>query len=373
MAAIDGCPDYPQDRSSIYIIVGSIFIWWGLHLCLEKYCNMSVLIRRTASLQEIQSHLDSVAHREKKKKETHEHLESIIMEMGKKALEDTKNDESKIQNEKKNETNSDTNDTNVNKLKHVGSKNILMKLTKSLDADNRFRIRTRGSMFFVKVLFRFLLFMMGLLGALIKLSFIKAHFWDLDHCTTYLPYLQYAASLILSFYCWECGMLAMYHKVKAEVYAHHWCTIIAASNIIYGLYSPLATLYGILIISFNPFYDWAGAFRFQYAWKYPSFTRKMLKFGAFWFLFVLILCWIFSIIIIYRCFAIGFGNHHISEWSIVLYLFMSIAWGYDDIELIKTYYAWSLENYEDAKFDMDYLKRLSSGRQSNIPPIYHVD
>eukprot|EP01084_Bolivina_argentea_P207813 354491_1 len=377
---IEGCDEYaPNDRSAIYIAFASFFLWWAIHLLLETYCNMGPVIRRTISLQEMQEHVDSANKRQRKKQARDDHIVHIIDNID---LFDTKKKQVSTPTLNAGASGTpvpkgdsfDINNINTKSTSHVKDKssNVFLKLTKSLDDENQYRIRQSAAFLFTKVIFRIILLFLSVIALMAYPTFLVDHFWRLDGCTTYLRWLQYAAALIASEYSWECAMLAPYASVSSAIYIHHWFTILAGVNIIFGLYSPLATNYGIMHIAMNITAPLCGAFRFQYASTMPNATRNLAKIATMWMSFLIIMSWITSIIIVSRAFTLGFDNHHVPLWSIIMYLITMIGWGYDDFYCIQTYWEWGHEKYEDANFDMNKLAKLATGRVSNVKTVHDL-
>eukprot|EP01084_Bolivina_argentea_P207814 354496_1 len=349
---IEGCDSYnPNDRTAIYVLTVSYFLWWAIHEFLETYCNMGPIIRRTVSLQEMQEHIDSANERKQKKEEIDKHVTELIDNID---LFDPKTKTQSLSSE--DQAGSATMISEPPNIKKFKSTNVFLRMTKSLDDDNTYRIKQSAAFLFTKVIFRSSLLLLSVIALIANPSFVVDHFWNLDGCTTYIYFLQYAAALIASEYAWECSMLAPYANVDKAIYLHHWFTILAAANILFGLYSPLATNYGILHIALNVTSPLCGSFRFQYADKLPDITRRICKFASIWMIVMIIVSWFTTGIIIYRAIVLGFDNHHVPLWSIVMYLITMLGWGYDDYHVVQTYWQWGHEQYEDADFDMNKLE-----------------
>eukprot|EP01084_Bolivina_argentea_P283135 484824_1 len=353
---MEGCDNYhPNDRTAFYVLMGSYFAWWTIHLILKTYCNTGPQIRRTVSLQEMQEHVDAANRRQRIKSQRDDHIVNIIDNLD---LFDT--NRARGTQEKQHRS------TEAKKYESTQSSNVFNKLTKSLDSENRYRIRRGSALLFTKVIFTTSLLLLSIVGLIANPSFLVEHFWNLNSCTRYANFLQYAAALIASAHAWECSTLSIYASVHKAIYVNHWVTVFAATNILFGLYSPIATNYGILHIALNIPAPLCGAFRFQCANMYPNVTRRMCKFATVWTIILIIISWITSLIIVSRAFMLGFDEHNISIWSTIMYIVAMIGWGYDDFHALQKYWQWGHEKYEDADFDMNQLEKLATGRIGDV-------
>ena len=272
-----------KNIGQVYVISVSLFFWWALHRILEKYANMAPVIKSTASLERLQNHIDN-------QKVATQRKQNGIINATDAALKPKKNPvthhqhlaQSPIQNIMKqlSATVLGHNETDNSESEQLQSSKILMKLTKSIDKENKYRIKQRASMIFTLFAFRLILFFVSISGLIATPDFIRAQFWDLEECSVYNEWLQYGSALCVSAYGWECAMLSSYAHVDAIVYVHHWLTVLAACNIMYGIYSPLAANYALFHLAFNPVVKFCTAFRFEYSNKYPEFTRKLCRFSV---------------------------------------------------------------------------------------------
>eukprot|EP01083_Nonionella_stella_P027115 74604_1 len=179
------------------------------------------------------------------------------------------------------------------------------RLTKSLDHRGQFRIQTRGTVYFIKAVWCFLL-----CAAYIILAFIVypewqvQHFYHLNASTVWFAPNMHFAGSVFAFYIWE-TTTNRYGRLVWSVLVHHWLTVAAALAILLGRFSPFATWYFFAEVALAfPIFIALG-FRAQFSNKYPYITRN---------LFV------------------------VFDWVL-----------YDDIQLTKALHSFSKQNYEDAQ------------------------
>eukprot|EP01084_Bolivina_argentea_P230172 388282_1 len=232
------------------------------------------------------------------------------------------------------------------------------RLTRTLDKKGVYRIQTRGSIYFIKFIWNFLLFLTSCTVLCVNPQWYYLHFIKLDSTTVdFLPYQHIAAS-ILAFYSWEVSA-NRYGKLSWSVLVHHWLTSIAALFILMGAYTPFSTWYGFTGIAMAWPNGIAFGLRATFSHKYPKLTRKMFKLTYYWYIGVIILNLSGQLFLITN--GILTGSIHIG--ALILTMITLIGWLYDDINLMKALLAFSKHNYEDGNiFEHSELSRPIGGR-----------
>eukprot|EP01083_Nonionella_stella_P027116 74605_1 len=222
------------------------------------------------------------------------------------------------------------------------------RLTKSLDHRGQFRIQTRGTVYFIKAVWCFLL-----CAAYIILAFIVypewqvQHFYHLNASTVWFAPNMHFAGSVFAFYIWE-TTTNRYGRLVWSVLVHHWLTVAAALAILLGRFSPFATWYFFAEVALAfPIFIALG-FRAQFSNKYPYITRNLFVCSLHWYIFTLILNFIGQILIVGNSLVYHF-NESLSVYYVVVMICSMMAWLYDDIQLTKALHSFSKQNYEDAQ------------------------
>jgi len=227
-----------------------------------------------------------------------------------------------------------------NPIKHV---RVNKMMSKSLDLRGRYRIQTRGTIYFIKALHQLIMFIVSLAVFTVDTQWFVDHFILLKaESTNYVPYQHVSASLV-GYYAWEV-IANRYGRLAWSVLIHHWVTAGTATLVLLGRYSPFATWYGFVGVFMCFPTGFLMGFRAQYSNKHPELTRKAFLYCAWYYagLTALNLCGQLFMIVT----ALSTGR--IELGFIILILCCMCAWVYDDIQLLRAYHEFSKHDYEDA-------------------------
>eukprot|EP00485_Elphidium_margaritaceum_P022838 CAMPEP_0202712594 /NCGR_PEP_ID=MMETSP1385-20130828/43529_1 /ASSEMBLY_ACC=CAM_ASM_000861 /TAXON_ID=933848 /ORGANISM="Elphidium margaritaceum" /LENGTH=428 /DNA_ID=CAMNT_0049372681 /DNA_START=84 /DNA_END=1370 /DNA_ORIENTATION=- len=233
--------------------------------------------------------------------------------------------------------------TESNPMKHYRMNKML---TKSLDIDGRFRIQTRGTIYFIKAIHQLVLFIVSICVFASSPEWFTDHFIHLRADTTfYAPYMHVSASL-LGYYAWEVTA-NRYGRLAWSVLVHHWITAAISAAILLGRFSPFATWYGFTLVSMCfPVFIVLG-FRAQFSNKYPNFTRRGFTFSFYYWIAILVLNLSGQVFIIFNSLLYHY-NESIHIGFIAIMVVCIFAWLYDDLQLLKALRSFSTHEYEDA-------------------------
>ena len=173
----------------------------------------------------------------------------------------------------------------------------------------------------------------------------RAHFIELDASTVdFWPY-QHVSASIAAYYSWEvtCNR---YGKLNYSVLMHHWFTVFAALLILLGVYTPFATWYGFVQVSWCFPIGYAMAFRTTFSNKYADLMRRWFTFNIYW----LMICATCNFTGQFYLLFMGFSTGRIAVASCITMMFTMAGWFYDDMQLLKALKVMSTEPYEDANF-----------------------
>ena len=221
---------------------------------------------------------------------------------------------------------------------------VVKRLTKQLDEKGRFRIQTRGTIYYIKGIWNVIMFCTTLFACLYDRTWFPDHFIYLKaESASYEPYIHVSAS-ILAFYAWE--MCAnRYAKLNWSIMLHHWLTSFAALMILLGSYNPFATWYGITAVqSVFPIWFVLGL-RATFSQQYPDLTRKGFIFSFWWYLFIICLNMSGQLYLIIASLITG----NVPIYTVIIICFAIFGWMADDINLLRSLYDFSTHNYEDAE------------------------
>jgi hypothetical protein len=219
----------------------------------------------------------------------------------------------------------------------------ITRLTKALDKEGRFRIQTRGTIYYIKGIWNIVMWCTFIYVCVSNKHWLYDHLYrQVPDTTFYLPY-QHVAASILAFYAWE--MCAnRYARLNYSIIVHHWLTSLAALLILMGAFNPFATWYGMTAVqSVFPIWFVLG-FRATYANKYPEFTRKGFIFSYYWYFCIICLNMMGQCLLIIR----SFWTKTIPYYTIILIIIAIIGWMIDDIDLLKSLKDMATHDYEDA-------------------------
>ena len=104
--------------------------------------------------------------------------------------------------------------------RHVRSQTKL-RMTKTLDKKGRFRIQTRGSVYFVKTVWMLVGWLMIILMIITRPYWYLDHFYYLIPITTNVQLYPLTTAMIASYYTFEMAT-NRYAKLQWSILAHHW-------------------------------------------------------------------------------------------------------------------------------------------------------
>eukprot|EP01083_Nonionella_stella_P086722 241098_1 len=291
------------------LIFGALFFsYWALHKILVRVFKMESVIRTTSSLQSINRSATSSATTSK---------------------------------------NIDIPEIDIHRaMTHT----LSLQLSKRLDKNNEFRIRQKGSIWFVKTMIWFAgLFCLFIVIAFDNPSWYADTFWHLNRCSVNYIYVKYQCIVVASYYCWELVMIEIYYKNSAPLYLHHWLSVVAAIYLLIGGYSPFVTNHGmnialIWVVTF------ILGFRYNYCESYPNITRLLVYFCYIYYVFLVLFTTAVDILLVVRLCMIGFGDDTMPMHSAIASVLCVVAWTYDDYLLIQTLNKWRSITYENMSF-----------------------
>jgi len=241
----------------------------------------------------------------------------------------------------------------INKMEETAAKSddpknsyiINRRLTKALDQEGRYRITTRGTVYYIKGVWAFCLLVTGMVGTIaLYPDWWYDHFIQMDRSTVYFPINQHIAASIAAFYAWEVST-NRYGKLSWSMLIHHWLTIGAAVAILCGYYTPFATHYAYTGVGMAFSVAFAMGARATVCDKYPNFTRKFFVFCTFWYTMVTMFNMAGQLYLI----TAASMNGKIPMASVILMCFTMLGWIHDDWQLVKALWDFSSHNYEDAE------------------------
>jgi hypothetical protein len=155
---------------------------------------------------------------------------------------------------------------------------------------------------------------------------------------------------------------------------HHWLTIAAAMQILFGSYSPFATWYGFTIIAMTFPVDLSLAVRATVSNRYPEQTRRAFTISFYWLSVCLLLNLSGQIFLITNALLPRNFNGPIPVYNVVLMVFAMLGWMYDDFQLLATLRDFATHNYADAEI----LEKKETSRTRaelemvKLQAMYHV-
>ena len=103
-------------------------------------------------------------------------------------------------------------------------------------------------------------------------------------------------------------------------------------------------------------YKLAQAFRYEYCWSYPTFTRKCFKYiHVYWFILMLFNLFGQFYMIIY-----GMILKKVPVYDVVVYSIACIFWIYADSKVLKALTSWSIQRYEKVNWNLDQNVEIQS-------------
>eukprot|EP01084_Bolivina_argentea_P084167 152296_1 len=220
--------------------------------------------------------------------------------------------------------------------------NILMvKMTKRLDSNNKYRISARSSVLFSKFVFTIIL---SILMLSMPFSWYYDHFYLYKYETIIYETYVYIIYYILSFYLYETIMLRQHYKVDISHSTHHWMSIICGVLVRLRFFSPNISLYAITTIAATFPVQFVKWFRAQNAMKYPRYTRILCKYGRIYFIAICIVNVIGQLVFII------YGVFIMKKTAVISGILIIIGIGpllHDDMRLMKAMKEQSIQRYED--------------------------
>jgi len=228
----------------------------------------------------------------------------------------------------------------------VGKFIVNKRLTKSYFGG--YRMQTRGTIYYIRFIWSGGIFFIGTGLYLANIEWFLDHFVRLKPESTYFPPYQHVNACIIAFYLWELAA-NRYGKITWSIIVHHWLTIAAAMQILFGSYSPFATWYGFTIIAMTFPVDLSLAVRATVSNRYPEQTRLAFTISFYWWSFCLLLNLSGQIFIITNALLPRNFNGPIPVYNVVLMVFAMLGWVYDDYQVLATLRDFATHDYADAE------------------------
>ena len=230
---------------------------------------------------------------------------------------------------------------------------LLRRLSRSMDSNGKYRMKTRASPQFARSIAFLALIFCIIIGVSINPEWFIQHFIEFEaESVEYIPY-QIAAGIMLSVYLYDLIIMDGYSSLDYPLIIHHILTIIAAMLIIIGRYSPFSTWYGICMVAMAFPYKLAQAFRYEYCWRYPEFTRTCFKYlHVYW--LILMICNLVG-----QFYMIVYGGIVLMEvpvYDVILYSIACVFWIYADSMVLKALKSWSVQNYENINWNLAFVQ-----------------
>eukprot|EP01084_Bolivina_argentea_P089608 161655_1 len=250
---------------------------------------------------------------------------------------------------------------------------INRRITKKLDIQGRFRITTRGTIYYIKGVWSLIMLFVSMYVFLRYPDWFIDHFIKIEPKTVSLSWYQHISASITTFYAWE-TVTNRYGRLNYSILFHHWLTVMASLLILLGVYTPFATWYGFTQVACLFSINLVMGIRATVSNKYPHTTRKLFTCSVWWTIITVIFNFSGQIWLL----IMGFSTARISYYSCVFMIITMIGWGYDDYELVKALHDFSTHNYEDAQlYAKKHTVRELGGRllfaQSVLNDLYDTD
>lgn len=228
---------------------------------------------------------------------------------------------------------------------------IYRKSSKSLDKSGEFRIILKPSLYFVKAIAFFILFVIGLYPFIDgNPSEYRRLFFEFDESVIQLPFVQVASATILSWYLFEIIALMQYYKIQWSTVVHHWLTAFAATIVLLGVFTPAAILYGIIMVALSFPLPLLQASRLFIGFKHPIFIKKAHLALSRYYKGLLIICIILQLLMLVH----GITTGAYSNIYIATIVFCICGWCYDDLQVVKSLKHGAKRQY--AQLDLQKLK-----------------
>ena len=252
-----------QEIWSYLTVIVSWIIYWILTEILERKCGFAPQIfiadKLTQLAKRIEDHTTHTTHATKSN--GNKSIELCMVD----AVSANQFDEN--ENENENAKNEVENSSTVNSVRNNSppiakiksrpniqtgkSHEMPFRITKSLDADGKYRTTVRVSVNIIKCLWILTLNLTCWIFTFITPEFWYQHIWVQDHDTVYYLPLRFTYALLGSFYVWELNV-NRYGRLSWSVVAHHlMATYVVSSTIIFGTFTPMASMYGLFGVSFT--------------------------------------------------------------------------------------------------------------------------
>ena len=215
------------------------------------------------------------------------------------------------------------------------------RMTKQLDHTGRFRITTRGTIYYIKGVWCVLLLIASITIFIACPDWFVQHFIELDDSTVHFWPYQHISASIAAIYSWEV-VANRYGKLNYSILIHHWLTVMASILILLGVYTPFATWYGFTQVACLFSIDFILGFRATYSNKYADLTRKAFICSVWWVSFTIVCNFAGQFYLLVN----GFVTGRIAVSSCITMLFTMVGWMYDDQLLLRALYDFSTHQYE---------------------------
>eukprot|EP01084_Bolivina_argentea_P142699 250666_1 len=216
-----------------------------------------------------------------------------------------------------------------------------IRLTKSHDHYGKYRIQTRGAVFFIKFIWCNAIFIMCMYMFTYP-GWFYDHFIMMDSTTINFTMYRHMAASVIGCYSWELSS-NRYKKLNYSVIIHHILSIIVLVFTFRGFYSPFLTWYGFCGVAVISPVHIAFTLRSTLSYKYPIWTKSIFQFALCYYPCTIILNVMGQIFLFYV--AIKTGN--VSIITMCIMAIAMIGWAYDDYKFLEALYIFSKLKYEN--------------------------
>lgn len=235
----------------------------------------------------------------------------------------------------------------ADKKSHELAKRLM--LTKGLDKKGRFRIQTRGSIYFIKAIWVMCGAIYLTFGYIVWPAFYYQHFLYFNANSIYFQPMVNLTALISSFYSWEM-MSNRYAKLNYSVMAHHWLSAFGAILMMLGVYNPLLSWYGIFGIFIGSPILLSLGIRANYASACPKITRFFFWISYLYYMLCLVIVFGGGITLVTLLWMSGSYYTNVGNYiSFGISCLSALAFGYDDIILLRALKQMSGQDYKHAQ------------------------
>eukprot|EP01083_Nonionella_stella_P005260 15226_1 len=234
---------------------------------------------------------------------------------------------------------------------------LIKKLSHRISSDGEYRLKTVATPYFVIGIAHFSLLVIAVITEINHPTWWRRHLIEFDKETVACVELQVVAGIVLSTHLYDLIIRFSHDRVNKSVAIHHILTVIAASQIILGLYVPFATLYGLIMVGGTFPFAFFRAFRFEFSWKYPNLTRQLFKYLFPYYVTLLVINTSGQLfLIIYGGYILG----KVSLYNVVSYSIAVVFWVYHDSGIVVLLKAYSRQQYENVSWYVDQCNESKS-------------